>query len=109
MTGRDVLTDDDKELLGRGILTSLIAVLSSVRHRSTPRDEAFCPIAQSIRELENKLEARPAQLWRSAKLYRAIDNIEGSALKMRLPRRSRHLLQKVVFELRAVSGWTAAE
>jgi hypothetical protein len=109
MSGRDALTKDAKDLLGKRILTSLIGILATVRQRSAPRDEAFCPIAQAIRELENKITARPGELWRSAKLFRAIDNIEGSALKMRQPRRSRELLVHVARELRAVSGWTAAD
>jgi hypothetical protein len=95
--------------LSRRVLAALIDMLTTVRQRSTPRDPVFDPIAQTILEIQSLYDTHPGKLWRSPALYRAIDNLEGTALRSYQPRRSRELLVKVVNALRALSGWSTAD
>ena len=98
-----------RNALSRRVLAALTDMLTTVRQRSAPRDPVFCPVAQSILEIQSLYDSHPGKLWRSPALYRAIDNLEGSALRAYQPRRSRELLVKVVNALRAVSGWTTTD
>ena len=95
--------------LSRRVLGALIDMLTTVRLRSAPRDPVFDPVAQAIHEIQSLYDSHPGKLWRSPALYRAIDNLEGTALRSYQPRRSRELLVKVVNALRALSGWSMSD
>lgn len=67
------------------------------------------PVARAAVEVMNKLVTSPDDLWRSAKLYRAIDDIESAALHMPQHRSNAIELADLSQELRGLTGWTAAD
>jgi hypothetical protein len=99
-----VLTEAQaSELLGRICLR--LAALS-------PADLALAaldPVARAAFEVQAKMAKRPTDLWRSAKLYRAIDDIESTALHMQKHRKNAAELADISQELRSITGWTAAD
>ena len=105
----DMPLANPRDGLSRRVLAALIDMLTTVRQRTAPRDPVFDPVVQAIVEIQSLYDTHPGKLWRSPALYRAIDNLEGSALRSYHPRRSRELLVKVVNALRAISGWTTSD
>ncbi|MBX9793378.1 MAG: hypothetical protein K2Y02_03675 [Burkholderiaceae bacterium] len=67
------------------------------------------PVVRAAFEVQNKLVSSPDELWRSSKLYRAIDDIESTALHMPQHRANAPELADLSQELRGLTGWTAAD
>jgi hypothetical protein len=67
------------------------------------------PVVRAVVEVQAKIVDRPSELWRSSKLYRAIDNIESIALHMPRHRGNAVELADLSQELRGLTGWTAAD
>lgn len=70
---------------------------------------ALDPVARATFEVQAKMVSSPAELWRSSKLYRAIDDIESTALHMPQHRANAPELADLSQELRGLTGWTAAD
>ena len=67
------------------------------------------PVVRAVVEVQAKIVERPSELWRSSKLYRAIDDIESAALHMPQHRSNAIELADLSQELRGLTGWTAAD
>lgn len=70
---------------------------------------ALDPVTRAAFEVQAKMVQRPTELWRSAKLFRAIDDIESAALHMPQHRKNAAELADISQELRRITGWTAAD
>lgn len=67
------------------------------------------PVWHAAQELDRKLKSAKCDVHRSSKLYRAIDDIESTALLMPRYKPWRKTLSGVATELRRISGWREGE
>ena len=91
--------------LSRRVLGALIDMLTTVRQRSAPRDPLFDPVAQAIHEIQSLYDSHPGKLWRSPALYRAIDDLAGTALRSYQPLMARKALTTLTRSSRERRGW----
>lgn len=102
----------DKSLAAQGVLRPIHEKLQAIGggDRNSVDSWHLDPVWRASHEILGKIGSpRVAELHRSSKLYRAIDDIESTALLMPKYRSSASELRAIASELRRISGWREGE